>query len=457
MVVLASAPGLHAQPASGSSDDTANAGAFSLLDRFWVSGQLNSITQYHPTFHADYSGTNSFQSASEVASSRVLTLYTGFRITPTTEILFDLESAGGGGLSNALGIAGFTNLDVVRNPTLSQTPYVARVMIHQTIPLSKEYTEAVKGPLGLATRVPVRRLEFRLGKMSTVDFFDLNGVGTDSHLQFMNWAADNNAAYDYAADTRGYTYGLVMEFYDRNWAVRFGEMLMPTVANGLQLDWDLARARGENFEVEFHPQVFGKRQSTLRLLSFVNHANMGDYREANDGYLSGKDLVPDVVEYRRQGRVKYGFGLNLEQELTATWRVYARAGWTDGRYEAYAYTEADRSLSFGTDVRGRRWHRPEDKLGLAFLINGISGDHRAYLALGGLGFLLGDGALSYGREQIVEGYYNFHVWRGVFLAADLQHVWNPGYNRDRGPALVASFRFHVEDSVPFVRTEGGTR
>jgi high affinity Mn2+ porin len=372
-------------------------------------------------------------------------------------VLFDLESAGGTGLSNALGVAGFPNLDVVRNPTLSQTPYVARVMLHQTIPLSREYTDAVKGPLGLATRVPVRRLELRVGKMSTVDFFDLNGVGSDSHLQFMNWATDNNAAYDYAADTRGYTYGLVMEFYDRNWAVRFGEMLMPTVANGLKLDWNLGRARGENFEVEFHPQVFGKRQTTLRLLSFVNHANMGVYREAIDGYLSGNDAVPNIVEYRRQGRVKYGFGVNLEQELTAMWRVYARAGWNDGRTESFAYTEADRSLSFGTDLRGRAWRRRDDKVGLAVLIDGLSGDHRRYLALGGLGFLLGDGALNYGLEQIVESYYNLHVWRGVYLAADVQHIWNPGYNRDRGPVLVVSFRLHIEDSVPFVRTESSAR
>jgi high affinity Mn2+ porin len=239
--------------------------------------------------------------------------------------------------------------------------------------------------------------------MSTLDFFDLNG--SDSRLQFMNWAA------------------------------QFGEMLMPTVANGLKLDWDLARA---------HPQVFGKRQSTMRLLPFLNYANMGVYREAIDGYLSGKDTLPDIVEYRQQGRVKY-----------ATRRVYARAGWNGGRNESFAYTEADPSLSSGTDLRYRAWRGRDDKMGLAVLMDGTSGDHRRYLALGGLGFLLGDGALNYGLEQIVEGYYNFYVWRGVYLAADVQHIWNPAYNRDRGPALVTSFRLRIEDSVPFVRTESG--
>lgn len=433
--------------------DPSNEGPFSWLDRLWISGQFNSITQYQPAFHADYSGPNSLTPASDLASSRVMTLYTGIRLTPSTDFIFDLESAGGTGLGDALGVAGFPDLDVVRNPSLPQTPYVARIMIHQTIALSHDYVDAVKGPLALATRVPARRLEIRLGKMSTVDFFDLNNIGSDSHLQFMNWVADNNGAYDYAADTRGYTYGLVMEYYDKNWAARFGEMLMPTVANGIKLDWDLARARGENFEVDFHPSAFPKRQSVIRFLSYINHADMGSYREAIDGYLSGKDPVPDVTEYRQQGRVKYGFGLNLEQDLNATLRVFARAGWDDGHTESFAYTEVDRALALGTDLRGKAWRRPNDKVGIAVLIDGLSGDHRRYLALGGLGFLLGDGALNYGREQIVEAYYNAHLWRGIYLAADLQHIWNPGYNRDRGPVTVASFRFHFEDVVPFVRAD----
>ncbi|MGA2134628.1 MAG: carbohydrate porin [Bryobacteraceae bacterium] len=450
IVALVACLGLRGQTAPPA-DDSANAGSFTWPDRFWISGQFNSITQYQPAFHADYSGPNSLTPESDLASSRVATLYTGLRLTPTTDFIFDLESAGGGGLSNALGVAGFTNLDVVRNPSLSQLPYTARVMIHQIIPLSHEYIDAAKGPLALATRVPMRRLEIRLGKMSTVDFFDLNGVGSDSHLQFMNWTADNNGAYDYAADTRGYTYGLVLEYYDKNWAARFGEMLMPTVANGIKLDWDLARARGENFEVEFHPSTFPKRQSTVRLLSFVNHANMGDYREAIDGYISGKNPVPDIIDYRQQGRVKYGFGINLEQELTANWRAYARLGWNDGRTESFAYTEVDRELALGTDLRGKAWRRRYDKAGVTFIINGITGDHRRYLALGGLGFLLGDGALQYGHEQILEAYYNAHLWRGIYMAADLQHIWNPGYNQDRGPVTVASFRFHFEDSVPFTK------
>lgn len=334
-----------------------------------------------------------------------------------------------------------------RNPTLGSAPYVARVMLHYTLPLSRETTEATQNPLSLATTVPGRQLEFRLGKMSTADFFDVNSVGSDSHLQFMNWTVVNNGAYDYAADTRGYTYGLLAEFYNPGWALRFGEMLMPKVANGIELDWNIARAHAENIEFEFYPSLRRQRAGVVRLLSFVNHANMGSYREAINGFLGGQDPVPDVTAHRKQGRVKYGFGLNAEQELTQDLRVFGRLGWNGGANESFAYTEVDRTALFGGDYRGRLWKRSKDTLGAAFVINGISGDHRRYLALGGLGFLLGDGALNYATERIFEGYYTLHVWRGISFAFDVQQISNPGYNQDRGPVLVPGFRIHIEDSL----------
>jgi hypothetical protein len=316
------------------------------------------------------------------------------------------------------------------------------------VPLSEETTEATRNPLSLAWTLPVRRLEIHAGKMSTVDFFDLNSVGSDSHLQFMNWAIVNNGAYDYAADTRGYTFGIVAEYVDRNWAFRFGEMLMPTTANGIDVDWNIARARAENFELEYRPVWLPKRSTVVRGLAFVNHANMGSYREAIAGYLSGKDAVPDVTLYRKQGTVKYGFGLNVEQELTDLWRAFGRLGWNDGRTETYAYTEIDRTVQFGTDFRGKPWHRSDDKLGAAYVSNGLSADHTRYLALGGLGFILGDGALNYGSERIFETYYTAQVWRGISCAFDYQHVSNPGYNRDRGPVDVFSVRLHIEEAFP---------
>jgi len=172
-------------------------------ERWWVSGQVNLIFQWHAAFPSSYQGENSFRSESEHALSRVLTLYTGVRLRPGTEFLFDVESAAGRGIGDAFGLAGYTDLDVVRNPSLGSAPYMARALLHQTIALGSETEKAERGPFSLASRRPIRRIEIRVGKFGTVDWFDINGVGNDSHLQFLNWTVDNNGAYDYAADTRG--------------------------------------------------------------------------------------------------------------------------------------------------------------------------------------------------------------------------------------------------------------
>ena len=207
------------------------------------------------------------------------------------------EAAAGGGLSDALGLAGFTDLDVVRNPTLGTTPYIARGMIRQIISLSSEMIEEERTPWYLATEVPVRRIELRFGKMGVNDFFDINDIGTDSHAQFMNWTVDNSGAFDYAADTRGYTVGLLAEYHERDWMFRFEEALMPKVANGIELDWNLRRARAENYEFELRPKFLGTRNSVIRLLSFVNHANMGLYRDAINNYLAGKTSRPEITNH----------------------------------------------------------------------------------------------------------------------------------------------------------------
>jgi hypothetical protein len=169
--------------------------------RVWVSEQVNFIFQTHPAFKAKYSGPNSLRPEYEKASSRVLTLYTGLRISRSSEVLGDVEQAAGRGLSDALGLAGFSNLDAVRNPSLGEDPYLARLLWHQVVALSKDRVEADPGPLSTFSELPARRLEVRAGKLGTVDFFDVNSVGSDSHLQFMNWAIDQNGAYDFAADT----------------------------------------------------------------------------------------------------------------------------------------------------------------------------------------------------------------------------------------------------------------
>jgi high affinity Mn2+ porin len=414
-------------------------------DRVWISGQANFISQWHPAFQSPYSGPNSLSADAQDATSRVLTLFTGFRLTGTTEFLCDVQEAGGNGIGAALGVAGFPNLDVVRNPSLSKAPYIARLMWHQIIPLGRKKVLADRTPFSLFPQLPERRLELRFGKFSMVDFFDLNSYGTDSNFQFMNWTVDNNGAYDYAADTRGFTFAAMLEYHDRHWAVRFAEGLMPKVANGINLDADMSRARAENVEFELHGSVLPHRAAgTLRLLSFVNHANMGSYREAIDNFLAGITPVPEIAAHPLQTTIKYGFGLNFEQPLNNWMGVFGRWGWNEGRHESYAYTEADETLLVGLGANGAAWRRKFDRAGFAFVSDGISRDHQEYLALGGVGFLLGDGHLNYGRENIEEFYYTAHLWRGIYPSFGLQHINNPGYNRDRGPVVVPTLRLHVE-------------
>lgn len=420
---------------------------------YYIAGQANIILQAHGPFHSPYDGPNSLQGRGEYKTSLVGTLFLGLQLHHhsryATDAIVDFESTGGRGISQALGLAGFTNLDVVRNPNLGSKPYLARVIIHQTIGLTDKLVETDRTPFSLSTQLPERRFELHVGKMGLPDYFDVNSVGSDSHLQFLNWTIDNNGAWDYAADTRGYTYAGVIEYHDRDWSARYAVAAMPTVANGIDLDWALSRATGQNFEFELRKPLLGhlvspERKGTIRVLSFVNHAHMGRYRDAVNAYLSGQDSKPDITAHEKFSSVKYGFGLNAEQEITRDLRAFLRVGWNEGQHESYAYTEVDQTVAFGGDYSGRSFSRPNDKIGVAFVSNAIKKDHQNYLRYGGQGFLLGDGTLNYAREDILESYYNLHAWRGIFYALNLQFIDHPGYNKDRGPVLVEALRMHVD-------------
>ena len=411
--------------------------------RYWLSGQANFIFQAHPPFHAPYSGPHSLSPRYEKATSRVMTLYTGARLDNSTEFLFDIEEAGGAALTTGLGLAGNTDLDIVRNPLLSKAPYLARGMIHKVFALSRDKIENQRSFLSLFEELPRRRLEIRFGKFSMPDFLDLNSVGSDTHFQFTNWTIDNNGAWDYAADTRGYTVGLTADYEDRNWGFRFAEGLMPKVANGIDLVWRPWQAHAENFEYELRHGVIPKKAGAIRLLAYTNYANMGIYRDqvikaAEEG------TTPDITNHPWHITRKYGFGINIEQNFARHLTAFARFGWDNGKTESFAYTEVDQTFAQGVGANGAWWHRKQDRAGIVFVTNAIKKDHQNYLAAGGLGFLLGDGRLNYGREKILESYYTAHVWRGIYLAPGVQYVVNPGYNRDRGPVVVPSFRAHVE-------------
>ena len=409
--------------------------------RWWVSGQMNFIFQFHPSFYAQYSGAHSLQNNLANANSHVLTLYTGYQFNQTIEVLADAEEAVGKGFSGTYGAAGFPNLDAVRAPYPDASPYLCRLMYHQVIALSSETKEASRGPLSLFTLLPTRRLEFRVGRFSMVDFFDVNGVGGDSHLQFMNWAVDQNAGYDFSADPRGYTWGVMVEYQSPAWGLRFGEALMP---QGDGLEWNLRKGNTSNFEFELHRGFLKKKDGIIRVLAYINNANMGIYQYANEQYLTGKVVPPDITAHPEWVTTKYGFGANFEQALGPNILAYGRFGWNNGKTETWSFTEADQTVAGGVGFIGKLWKRNYDRAGAAFFSNGITSEHARYLSFGGLGIVLGDGGLTYGRETGIETYYTAHIWRGLYLGPDIQYIVNPGYNQARGPVLLPSFRLHVE-------------
>jgi len=411
--------------------------------RFWLSGQANFIFQTHPEFHAPYSGPHSLGPHYEKATSRLLTMFGGIRFNNSTEFVGALEEAGGSALSLGFGLAGNTDLDIVRNPLLSKAPYLGRGMIHKVFALSSDKVENQRSYLSLFDELPRRRLELRFGKFGMPDFLDINSVGSDTHFQFLNWTIDNNGAWDYAADTRGYTVGFTADFEDRNWGFRFGEGLMPKIANGIDLVWKPWQAHAENFEYELRHGFIPKKSGVVRLLAFTNYANMGIYRQQL-AFAEQQGTTPDITNHPWHITRKYGFGINVEQNLTHYLTAFARFGWDNGKTESFAYTEVNQSFTQGLGANGAWWHRKQDRAGIAFVTNAIGKDHQNYLAAGGLGFLLGDGKLHYGRENVLESYYTAHIWRGLYIAPGVQHINNPGYNRDRGPVVVPSFRVHTD-------------
>jgi hypothetical protein len=283
--------------------------------RIWVSAQDNAIWQANPPFDADFSGPNSFQAHYDKAAGNVVTIYTGLLINRSTAVLADGESAAGLGLSSALGLAGFTNLDAVRDPKLTATPYLARLLVDHYFGFDREKDSPGRGPLSMFAQLPKHRLEIRLGKFAIPDFFDTNAVGSDSHLQFMNWSIDQNGAYDFTGDARGYTWGIVAEYQSPAWGARFAEALETGPQNGGPLIWNLRRANTSNGEFELHRGPVTKT-GIIRLLAWVNHANMGVYETAIEQYLAGLTPAPDLSAHPEQVTAKYGFGVNLEQAIT---------------------------------------------------------------------------------------------------------------------------------------------
>lgn len=408
--------------------------------RFDVHFQLTTVTQAHPSFHTSYSGQNSLSADSEHETTVTSTLYLGARLWSGAEVYVNPELSGGSGLSHAFGIAGFPNGESFRVGDAQPRIYLGRLMLRQVFAAGPETEPVEEEANQLGGSRPVRRWTITLGKFGVSDIFDDNKYSHDPRTQFLNWADWTSGAWDYSADTRGYTWGVAAEYDDIPWSARFGAVAEPKVANGLELDKDLLHAYALMTEFERRFEL-RQRKGSVKLILFYNRAGMGNYREAIDQAGSG---APDVTATRREGRAKWGFAVNVEQALSAEAGLFLRGSWNDGKNEAWAYAEIERSITAGAVRRRPLPDRPDDDAGIALIVNALSRDHRDYLAAGGYGFMIGDGALSYGLETIVETYYQALMRKGIWLAADYQFVANPAYNRDRGPVHVFTLRLHTE-------------
>jgi len=408
--------------------------------RFNLHFQQTIITQYKPAFSAPYSGLNSLSTQSETQTSITSSLFGGARLWKGAEAYFNPEISGGAGLSKTLGVAGFPNGETFRVGGAEPKIYIARLYIKQNFEWGTEKDTVEDDANQLAGLKSKRYFSLAVGKFGMADFFDGNNFSHDPRTQFMNWALMDNAAWDYPANTRGYVLGATAELGQPSWTLRFAFTMVTTEANGAVWDAKIGKTNTQTIEFEKRYTLSGQK-GTVRILAFTNNGKFGNYRDA----IALNPTAPNVDTTQAYGRHKYGFGISADQYLTKDFGVFAELSYNDGHTETWFFTEIDRSLSFGGVLKGTSWKRADDELGLAFIANGLSADHRDYLAAGGYGFLIGDGRLNYSPELIAELYYKVNAFQKKFwLSPDYQFILHPAYNADRGPVNVFGIRAHVE-------------
>ncbi len=395
------------------------------LGKYFVHFQQTAIYQYHPAFNAKYSSDNSLNKEEESAISLTSTLFLDVPLGKHAKFTFNPELSGGKGLSSAKGLGGFTNGETFRIGNPEPVVYLARLFLENNWDFSHN-----------------QQVKVVLGKFGLADYFDFNTYAHDPRTHFLNWALMNAGAWDYAANTRGYTSGIYIGYSKPSFDLKFSFAAVPTSANGPVLDYQYDKAHGINLELTKSHSISEKVKTSYRLLLYHNQAGMGNYQLAN--LLANQLAKPDLMITRKDFRSKNGFSLNGELAYQEDWGIFGRYSWNDGKNETWAFTEIDESISLGMHFWGKLWKRKNDYAAIAWVRNGLSADHQRFQELGGMGFMIGDSALNYGGEHIIETFYQFEVNENIFLTPDYQFVINPGYNKDRGPVHVLSLRVHTE-------------
>jgi hypothetical protein len=438
------------QPSESSSGPAPSAGASSPYPML-LGAQYTYILQHQSALHAPYSGPLSLDPKGDTQPTNTLGVYTGWSPLSWDQLYLDVEKFDGDGVSRATGLGGLTNGDVVREGAsgVKKVFYVARLYTRLLVPLGPELVSVDRAQDQIPGNEPARRLELKVGRVALPDDFDQNRYAGAARTEFLDWSLWDNTAWDYAANTRGYTDGIVLGYVSPSWSLKYGVYRMPVAANGQTLVNSLSTASGQNLQLTLSALPTG---TIVRLLGYLNTANMGLYRQAL-ALAAAHGTTPEITATDAPGRRKRGVGLNLEQPIAdeGDTGAFLRWGWNDGKEESFAFTEVDQVLSGGVQISGNRWHQHDAQLGLGLVTEALSSQHRQYLAAGGCGFLLCDGRLNYAHEQIAELYYRLQrIWPEEpgpvrwQIGPDFQFIRNPGFNRDRGPVGFLTIRLHVE-------------
>jgi high affinity Mn2+ porin len=431
-----------ADDATGSSGDPSQAAAEAAqFHQFEFHAQGTWIFQEKPAFGAAYSGPESLQTRAETSFTLSATGYFAAHLWQGGEFYLDAELFRGQPFSNLLGFGGFPNGELQKGIGHDLADYIPRAFWRQTFGFGGGSEEKQSDQHQLGETLDHNRLVLTAGKLAVTDLFDNNQFSHDPRSQFMNWASYDYGSYDFAADIRGYSWGAAAELDEGDWAMRAGRFLMPRLPDGNQLNYSIMNYHGDQIEVDHSHVLFGE-PGKIRVMMFLNRSIMGSFNDALT-YAAENHSIPSVATVRKP-QDKRGYGINGEQNLTDDIGVFVRLGWADGQTETYSFAEIEQTDQIGLSIKGTRWRRADDTFGIVYVQNGLSTAHQHYLADGGLGVFIGDGALSYHTEDIVETYYSIAINKYLSLSLDYQHIANPAYNSARGPVSVYGTRLHAE-------------
>jgi high affinity Mn2+ porin len=404
-------------------------------------GQMTVIAQGHGTFRSPYVGPNSLSPNPQARNTSTMTAFLGFRPWEGGEIYLNPELMQGFGLDSVHGVAAFPNGEAQKSTFPTPRFNMARMYLRQTFGLGGEQEVIPDGPNQLATKQDIDRVSVTVGKFSVLDFFNLNAYSGEPRTGFINWNMYGGGSYDWTMDRLSWTWGAMTEINQKHWAFRVGYFLLPSVSNVDNFDMQIPRHGEVAAELELRYELF-TQPGKLRLFGWVNHGTMGSYTDAVALPVTSADY-PDI-EATRKTRTNYGVAVNLEQAITRDLGVFSRVTWSPGQTELIGWTDVHRSASLGAQLKGTAWGRPNDKIGVAGIVEELSNNAQTYFALGGLGIVIGDGQLNYRPEKVLEAYYAYSINRWSTFTLDYQFVANPAYNADRGPVSFYSVRYHAE-------------